>query len=220
MAKAAKVNWNLEKPLGTRAKKILVTGASISVSVPILWVQQQAGFRAGYPHFFSCVRKGIKCQDCGKKTLLFASSPSIFNSEISVVEAFLPSRVCLKVQTKTWCLFILAVVSFSAQQCDLNLIYTRNLLCQCIARYWVVQAHKEVTFTGFLLRHPLVGNVSACVRFLSSACCLVPRKKSSSLTYLAISQKSPVTTVIRNLLQVYSVYSQSLNLCPVFFKRC
>lgn len=38
IAKAGKLNWSIEKPLGTTARKILVKGACISVSVPIMWV--------------------------------------------------------------------------------------------------------------------------------------------------------------------------------------
>lgn len=38
IAKAGKLNRSLEKPLGTRAKKALVKGACISVSVPVMWV--------------------------------------------------------------------------------------------------------------------------------------------------------------------------------------
>lgn len=38
IAKAGKLNQSLEKPLGTTAKKVLVKGDCISVSVPIMWV--------------------------------------------------------------------------------------------------------------------------------------------------------------------------------------
>lgn len=61
------------------------------------------------------VSEGIECQDCGKKKSEFLSTPAIFNSEISVVEAFLSSSgACLYIQTKSWWLFYLGELFHTA----------------------------------------------------------------------------------------------------------
>jgi len=142
----------------------------------------------------------------GRK-LRYSEAHLLFLTEISVVEAFLPSSwACLYVQTKTWWLFYL---------CNHEFLYTAVWFRSHLHKKFALLVHYQVLGgTSNVFAHEtqrnqlswgfygdiLLWEMHFSVCEISFFCLLlyVPDKKISSLPYLAISEQSSATIVIRN----------------------